>query len=40
VKEKKQTIWKSLGKCPLGRPKILEDNIKMDIRKMGCEEGR
>jgi hypothetical protein len=34
-------IWKPLGKCPLGRVRrSWEDNIKMDLKEMGCEGGR
>jgi hypothetical protein len=29
------------GKWPLGRPRRKwEDNIKIDLRKIGCEDGR
>jgi hypothetical protein len=28
-----------LGKRPLSRPRRWEDNIKMNFRKMGCEDG-
>jgi len=33
-------VGKCHGKCPLGRLKrIWEDNIKMDLREIGCEDG-
>jgi hypothetical protein len=34
-------VWKPLGKCPLGRlRRSLEDDIKMNLNKVGCGGGR
>ena len=33
-------VWKPEGKRPLGRPRrSWDDNIKMDMRKVGCDRG-
>jgi hypothetical protein len=33
-------VGNALGMCPFGRPKrILEDNIKIDLKGKGCENG-
>jgi hypothetical protein len=33
-------VDRSLGKCPLGRPKTREDNIEIYLREINCEDGR
>jgi hypothetical protein len=33
-------VGKPSGKCPLGRTKRWEDNMKMDLRDTGCEDQR
>jgi hypothetical protein len=30
-------VGKPEGKCPVGRPRRREDNIKIDLRKIGCD---
>jgi hypothetical protein len=33
-------VGKPLGKCPFGRPGRWKENIKMNIRELGFDDGR